>query len=192
VGALLYTALCSHDGYVVDADGSFGWAAPDREVHAHVNDSERAVGTYLLGRRMYEVMRYWEGPDPDDDPDPVLQDYRQMWQAADKVVFSRSLAGVTTERTTLRPAFAVEEVRALVAAADHPVSVGGPTLAGQALAAGLVDEVRLYRFPVLVGGGTAALPAGVRADLELVDLHRFDSGVVLTTHRVRRTQALSG
>jgi dihydrofolate reductase len=170
----------------VDADGRFDWATPDSEVHGHVNDFERGVGTYLLGRRMYEVMRYWGAPDPDADRDPVVRDYRRLWQAADKVVYSRTLRGVGTARTTLRPAWVADEVRAMVAGAAGLVSVGGPTLAARALADDLVDEVRLYRFPVLVGAGTSALPAGLRTALELVDARALAGGVSYTHHRVRR------
>jgi len=192
VGALVLTALCSLDGFVVDADGRFDWAAPDSEVHAHVNDFERGVGTYLLGRRMYEVMRYWGGPDPDADRDPVLRDYRRLWQAADKVVYSRTLRVADTARTTLSPTWVAADVRELVAAADGPVSIGGPTLAARGLADDLVDEVRLYRFPVVVGGGIPALPAGLRATLELVDARQFAGGVAYTHHRVRRAASLDG
>lgn len=186
MGSLVYTALCSLDGYVVDDDGRFEWAAPDSEVHQHVNDAERDVGTYLLGRRMYEVLRYWGGPDPVADKDPVIADYRRVWQAADKVVHSTTLEEVTTPRTELRRRFDVDEVRALLASTPGPVSVGGPTLAAQALAAGLVSELRLYRFPVVVGGGTSALPPRARLSLELVEARTFASGVSYTHHRVRR------
>jgi dihydrofolate reductase len=185
MGRLVFTAICSLDGYVVDADGGFGWAAPDTEVHAHVNDHERRVGTCLLGRRMYEVLRYWGGPDDEADREPVIRDYRRIWQAADKVVYSTTLGAPSTPRTSVERSFDAEAVRRLVQRSTRDVSVGGPTLAAEAFAAGLVDEVRLYRHPVSVGGGTPALPPGRRLDLALLEARTFASGVVFTRHRVR-------
>lgn len=173
MGRLIYSAICSLDGYTVDAGGSFDWAAPDVEVHAFVNDLERDVGTYLYGSRMYEVMRFWQTV---SDNAPVMVDYASVWQAADKVVYSATLAEVSTPRTRLERSFDPDAVSALVANAARDVSVGGATLAATALRAGLVDECHLFLHPVTVGGGTAALPAGVR--LELLDQRRFDSGVV--------------
>ncbi|MCU1674960.1 MAG: deaminase [Frankiales bacterium] len=174
---LTYAAIASLDGYVNDSSGGFGWAAPDDEVHAFVNDLERHVGTYLYGRRMYEVMRYWDGPPSDSDP--VSLDYAGVWQATDKVVYSRTLREVTTPRTQLLSELDLEQVRALAAAGS--VTVGGATLAGQLLLAGVVDEVHLLLHPVTVGGGTPALPGG--AELELVEQRRFDSGVVHLRYR---------
>ena len=184
MGKLVYAAITSLDGYVNDTSGGFDWCAPDDEVHRFVNELERPVGTYLYGRRMYDVMQYWEtaetdGPEADHE-------YAAVWQASDKVVYSRTLAAPTTRRTRLEHDFAPDEVRWLVAAAEHDVSVGGATLAGVALAAGLVDELHLFLNPVLVGGGTRALPDGVRIDLELLAEHRFGNGVVHLHHRVRR------
>ena len=183
---LVFTAICSLDGYVVDADGRFEWAAPDEEVHAHVNEFERGVGTYLLGRRMYDVLTYWGTEDTEADRSAVTRDYRRIWQAADKVVYSTTLGEPSTPRTVLRGEFDAEDVRGLKEQADRPVSIGGPTLAGQALHAGLVDVLRLYRHPVLVGAGTAALPGDIRARLDLEDATKFTSGVVFTQHRVRQ------
>jgi dihydrofolate reductase len=191
VARLVYSAIASLDGYVVDADGSFDWAAPDEEVHAFVNDLERPIGTYLYGRRMYEVMRFWETAPtraapgaPGAAPD-MAADFAELWQAADKVVYSTSLAAVSTARTRLERSFDADAVRKLVAAADRDVTVGGPTLAAAALGAGLVDELHLFLVPTVVGGGTRALPDDVRLDLELVDEHRFASGVVHLHHRPR-------
>ncbi len=186
MGKLVYAAIASLDGYTNDASGGFDWAAPDEEVHQFVNDLERSVGTYLYGRRMYDVMRYWQTADSQPDLSSVEQDYTAVWQAADKVVYSRTLAEATTPRTRVEPVFDPEQVRRLVGAADHDVSIGGATLAGEALAAGLVDEVHLFLNPVVVGGGTRALPDGVRLDLELLAEHRFEGGVVHLQHRVRR------
>jgi dihydrofolate reductase len=179
---LIYTAITSLDGYVADEDGSFGWAAPDEEVHAFVNDLERPIGTYLLGRRMYEVLAVWETM---DDESPIMRDYAEIWRAADKVVFSRSLDGVSTARTRLEREFDAERVRRMKAEAGRDLSIGGPDLAGQAIAAGLVDECHLFLAPVVVGGGTRALPDGVRVDLELLGERRFRGGTVHLHHRVR-------
>jgi len=185
MAALLYSSIASLDGYIADADGNFDWAAPDEEVHAFVNELERAVGTHLYGRRMYETMRYWETAPTGDDEHPVARDYTAIWRAADKIVFSRSLDAVTTARTRLERSFDPELVRDLKSSVDRDLSVGGADLAGQALAAGLVDEYHLFVTPVIVGGGTPSLPAGLRVDVELVDEHRFTGGVVYLRYRVR-------
>ena len=172
---LVYSAIASLDGYVADEDGRFDWATPDEEVHAFVNELERPIGTYLYGRRLYEVMAAWEAVDAEQ---PVLQDYADLWRAADKVVYSRTLETVTTARTRLEREFDAEAVRRLKASAARDLGVGGPALAAQALAAGLVDELHLFLVPHLVGGGKRALPAGVRLPLALLDQRRFASGVV--------------
>jgi len=181
---LTYTAITSLDGYLEDEDGGFGWAAPDEEVHAFVNDLERPVGTYLCGRRLYEVMVVWERPDDFAGDSAVMRDYAAIWQAADKVVYSRTLERADSARTRIERDFDPDTVRALVERADREVSVGGAELAAVALRAGLVGEVRLFLSPVLVGGGKPALPVGVRAGLELVDEHRFTGGVVFLRYRV--------
>jgi dihydrofolate reductase len=189
VARLVYSALTSLDGYVVDAEGHFDWAAPDDEVHAFVNDHERVVGTYLYGRRMYDVMAAWQDLAPDGEPaggHAVSRDFARIWRAADKVVFSRTLDEVRTPRTRLERDFDPKRVRALTAAADRDVSIGGPTLAAEALRAGLVDELHQFLNPVVVGGGTPWLPDGLRLDLELLDERRFRSGVVHLHHRVLR------
>jgi dihydrofolate reductase len=172
---LIYSAIASLDGYVNDADGKFEWAAPDAEVHSFVNDEERPIGTYLYGRRMYEMMAPWETV---DDPAPAMRDFAQIWQAADKIVYSRTLAAPTTPRTTLEREFDPEAVRELKSASERDLSIGGAHLAAQAIRAGLVDECRLYLSPIVVGGGTRALPDGVRWPLALLDERRFANGVV--------------
>lgn len=151
-------------------------------MHAFVNDLERPIGTYLYGRRMYAVMAAWE--DADALSEPVTQDYAQIWQAADKIVFSTTLATVSTARTRLERQFDLDAVRRLKSSAERDLSVGGPNLAGQALKAGLVDELHLFVVPVVVGGGTHALPDDVRLDLALEDERRFGSGVVYLRYRV--------
>jgi dihydrofolate reductase len=185
VGRLLYTAICSLDGYTVDASGSFEWAAPDDEVHSFVNDLVRPVGSFLYGRRMYDVMRFWDSPDVAVSDSATMRDFAVIWQQAEKVVYSATLDAVTTARTRLERAFDPTEVRNLVTAAESDVGVGGPTLAAQALRAGLVDEISLFLVPVVVGGGTPALPSDLRLDLELRDERRFTSGVVHLDYAVR-------
>ena len=180
---LIYSAIASLDGYVADRDGNFDWAAPDAEVHAFVNDLERPIGTYLYGRRMYETMAVWETM---DDPAPEMRDFARLWRAADKVVYSRTLDAVSTPRTRLERELMPAAVRALVAGAARDVTIGGPTLAGAALAAGLVDEIQLFLNPIAVGGGTPALPHDVRVDLKLLDQRRFGNGVVYLSYRVGR------
>jgi dihydrofolate reductase len=177
---LIYSAIASLDGYVADERGNFDWAAPDEEVHAFVNDIEQPIGTYLFGRRMYEVMSVWETL---DDPEPVMQDFARIWRAADKVVYSRALDAVTTARTRLERDFDADAVRQLKAEAASDLTVGGPELAGRAIAAGLVDEIQLFLTPVLVGGGKPAFPEGVRLALELLEERRFGNGVVYLRYR---------
>ena len=181
MGKLIYSTIASLDGYVADASGTFDWAAPDDEVHAFVNDLERPVGTYLYGRRMYEVMAAWETL---DDEEPVMRDFAEIWRAAEKVVYSTTLDAASTARTRIERSFDPDAVRRMKASAERDISVGGPTLAAHAIAAGLVDEYRMFLTPVLVGGGTHAFPADVRIQLELVDERRFASGVVYLRYRV--------
>jgi dihydrofolate reductase len=181
---LVYSAITSLDGYVDDVDGAFDWAMPGPELHAFVNDLERDFGTYLYGRRMYEVMRFWETAGLDEPLPPIEQDYADLWRAADKVVFSRALATVDTARTRLEHDFDPAAVRALVDDAHRDLSVGGPVLAAEALRAGIVDEIHQFAHPVLVGGGTPYLPQGIRVELQLVDTGVLDGGVVHLHHRV--------
>lgn len=176
---LLYSAIASLDGCVEDASGRFDWAEPDEEVHTFVNDLMRGVGTHLYGRGMYETMVFWQDvPDLDGQPEYIRR-FAELWQGADKVVFSRTLQGVSTPRTRLEPAFDADAVRELKRAAAGDLVIGGPTLAAAAIAAGLVDEYHLFLVPVLVGGGKRALPArGARVRLELLDERRFRNGTV--------------
>jgi len=185
MGRLVYTAITSLDGYVADAAGSFEWAAPDAQVHAAVNDLEREVGTHLYGRRMYEVMRVWEtmGDAPDDPA--VIADYARIWRGADKIVYSTTLAATTTPRTRLERSFDPDAVRALKASTARDLSIGGPTLAADAIRAGLVDEWHQFVTPVVVGGGTSWLPGGVTVHLEMLGTRRFDGGVVHLHLRTR-------
>jgi dihydrofolate reductase len=181
----MYSAITSLDGYVNDERGSFEWAAPDEQVHAFVNDLERPIGTYIYGRRMYEVMRVWETMPVDDEP-AVIQDYARIWRATDKVVYSTTLATASTPRTSLERAFDADAVRAMKERADRDLSLGGPHLAASAFRAELVDELHQFVTPVVVGGGTHWLPSDVRIELQLLDEHRFTSGVVYLRYRVAR------
>jgi dihydrofolate reductase len=174
---LIYSAITSLDGYVADEDGSFDWAAPSEEVHAAVNDLERTIGTCLYGRRMYEVMLAWETMDLAGQS-AAIRDYKQIWRAADKIVYSRTLDAPSTARTRIERDFDPDAVRSIKSKADRDISVGGPHLAATAIKAGLVDEYHLFLHPILVGGGTQALPDHVRVALELVEERRFGGGVV--------------
>jgi dihydrofolate reductase len=183
MGRLHYMAICSLDGYINDADGGFAWAEPDPEVHAFVNDLERTIGTYLYGRRMYETMAVWQTIGGPEHP-AVENDYAEVWRAADKIVYSTTLESVSTPRTRLERDLDPQAVQQLKASAGD-LGVGGAELAGHLLRAGLVDDVHHLVHPVVVGGGTRALPDGVRLDLELVDERRFAGGVVYLHHRAR-------
>jgi dihydrofolate reductase len=181
---LIYSTISSLDGYVADEDGNFDWAAPDEEVHTFVNDLERRVGTYLYGRRMYEVMAPWETMDTAEEPS-FIGDYAEIWRAADKIVYSRTLETASSARTRIEREFDPEAVREMKASSDRDISVGGPDLAAQAIKAGLVDEFHLFLTPIVVGGGTRSLPEDVRVKLELLDERRFGNGVVHLHHRTR-------
>jgi dihydrofolate reductase len=179
---LIYSAIASLDGYVADKDRKFGWAEPDEEVHSFVNDLERRVGTHLYGRRMYEVLVAWENLSLADQP-AYIREYAEIWRAADKIVYSRTLESVSSARTRLEREFDAEAVRQLKAEASRDLAVGGPNLAAEAFKAGLVDEVHLTVAPMIVGGGVAALPDDVRLKLELLDERRFGNGMVHLSYR---------
>ena len=182
---LIYTAITSLDGYVADKDGNFDWAEPDEDVHKFVNDLERGIGTHLYGRRLYETMVYWEILPITGQP-PFVQDFARIWQAADKIVYSRTLETVSSARTRIERDFDPETIRQMKAEADRNLSVGGALLAGEAIKAGLVDECHLFLSPVVVGGGKQSLPGGVLLLLELLDERRFANGVVHLHYHTRR------
>jgi dihydrofolate reductase len=181
---LVYSTIASLDGYVADEDGNFDWAAPDEEVHAFVNELERPIGTYLYGRRMYETMVYWETAHTLADQPPFVRDYTELWQAADKVVYSTTLRSTSSERTRIERVFDPAAVRRMKALAGCDLSVGGPGLAAQAIKAGLVDECHLFLAPVVVGAGTHALPGDVPVPLELLGERRFGNGMVHLHYRL--------
>lgn len=181
---LIYSVIASLDGYVADESGNFGWAAPDEEVHAFVNDLERNVGTYLYGRRMYETMVYWETAHAIPNQPRVILDFADMWRQGEKVVYSRTLDRARSERTRIEREFDPESVRRLKASSERDITVGGPHLAAAALRAGLVDELQLIIAPVIVGDGNRALPDHVRIEANLVETHRFESGFVYLEYRL--------
>ncbi len=179
---LIYSMLASLDGYVADEQGDFSWATPDEEVHAFVNELERSVGTMLMGRKMYEVLSAWEDMDLEGEP-PSIAEFKAIWLATDKVVYSGGSPEIRTTRTRLEATFDADAVRSWKTTADRDLSVGGPTLAAHALRAGLVDEIRLFVAPIIVGGGLRALSQGYRTTLELVEERRFASGFVMLAYR---------
>jgi dihydrofolate reductase len=181
---LIYSSIASLDGYVADENGNFDWAAPDDELHAFVNELERPVGTYLYGRRMYDVLVAWETMPTEDQP-AVIRDYAEIWRAADKIVYSTTLGIASSAKTQIERSFDPEVVRQLKTKAARDLSVGGPGLAAQALAEGLVDECHLFVVPVIVGGGTRSLPEGLRLDLELAQERRFKNGTVYVHYRTK-------
>lgn len=183
MGRLIYAAIASLDGYVADEHGRFDWAAPDEEVHLFVNELQRPIGTYLYGRRMYETMVVWETMPTPPGESSAVRDFAEIWRAAEKVVYSTALESASSALTRIERRFDAEAVRQMKRTAARDIAVAGAALAGHALAAGLVDEVQLFLAPMLVGGGTRALPDGVRLELELLDERRFGSGMAYVRYR---------
>jgi dihydrofolate reductase len=182
---LIYSSIMSLDGYVADQNGNFDWAAPDEEVHTYVNDLEPQIGTYLYGRRMYEVMVYWETAHTVTHQPKFVLEFAEIWQAAEKVVYSKTLQAVSSARTRIERDFDPEAVRTMKAAAGRDISVGGPALAAQAMNAGLVDECHLFVAAMIVGGGKRSFPDNLRMTLELLDERRFSNGMVHLHYRTR-------
>lgn len=180
---LIYPALMSLDGFIADQDGNFDWAEPDEEVHRFVNDQERTVGTYLYGRRMYDIMIGWETDPTLAEHSEVMREFAEIWQAAEKIVYSTTLDEVSTKRTRIVREFDPDAVRELKASSDRDIAIAGPTLAEHAISAGLVDEWQMYLSPIVVGAGTPYLPAGVRVPLQLVEQRVFGNGVVYLRYR---------
>jgi dihydrofolate reductase len=182
---LIYSAIASLDGYIEDADGRFDWAMPDEEVHQFANDLERGAGTHLYGRRMYETMMVRE-TDPDLAAEsPLLRDFAEIWQAADKIVYSRTLESVSTRKTRMERNFDPEAIRQLKETAEQELLIGGTELAAHAFRTGLIDEYQLFLTPVIVGGGKPSLPSNVRLELELLEERRFGNCMVFLRYRVK-------
>lgn len=185
MSTLVYSMITSLDGYVSDPQGRFEWGAPDEELHSFVNVQSRAVGTYLLGRRMYETMVFWETAHTLPDAPPFILEFAKLWQGSDKLVFSTQLEGVKAPRTRIERKFDVDAVRRLKSNSPRDLAIAGPHLAAHALRAGLVDELHLYVAPAVVGGGNRLLPDDLRLELELTDERRFGNGVVFLRYAVR-------
>ncbi len=186
---LIYSAISSLDGYIEDADGNFDWAMPDEEVHRFINNLERAAGTYLFGRRMYETMMVWE-TDPNLAADsPLTRDFAEIWQAANKIVYSRTLEAVSTRKTQIERNFDPKAIRQLKETTEHDILIGGPNLAAHAFRSGLIDECHLFLTPIIVGGGKPSLPDNVRLELELMEERRFGNGMVFLRYRVGQERA---
>ena len=183
---LIYSAISSLDGYIEDMNGQFDWAAPDEEVHRFINNLERSAGTHLYGRRMYEALMVWETDPNLAAESPLLRDFAEIWQAADKIVYSRTLEAVSTRKTHIERDFNPTAIRQLKETVEHEILIGGPELAAHAFRSGLIDECHLFLMPIIVGGGKPALPDHVRLELELVEERRFGSGVVFLRYRIRQ------
>jgi dihydrofolate reductase len=186
---LIYSAISSLDGYIEDPDGQFDWAAPDEEVHGFINNLERTAGTHLYGRRMYEMLMVWETDPNLAAESPLLRDFAEIWQAADKIVYSRTLETVSTRKTQLERIFSPEAIRRLKETVEQDILIGGPELAAHAFRAGLIDECQLFLIPMIVGGGKSALPDNVRLELELLEERRFGGGVVYLRYRTKQAGA---
>lgn len=186
---LIYSAITSLDGYIEDSNGKFDWAAPDEEAHKYFNDLERTAGTHLYGRRMYETMMVWETDPALAAASPIYRDFAEIWQAADKIVYSRTLEAVSTRRTRIERDFNPEAIRQLKATADHDILIGGPDLAAHAFRAGLIDECHLFLVPIMLGGGKKSLPDNVCLELNLLEERRFGNGMVHLRYQVRHGRA---
>lgn len=186
---LIYSAISSLDGYIEDMNGQFDWAAPDEEVHSFINNLERSAGTHVYGRRMYETLMVWETDPNLAAESPLLRDFAEIWQAADKIVYSKTLQAVSTRKTQIERNFKPAVIRQLKAAVEQDILIGGPELAAHAFRAGLIDECHLFLTPIIVGGGKPALPGNFRLELELLEQRRFGSGVVYLRYRTRQGSA---
>lgn len=186
---LIYTTNSSLDGYIEDRDGKFDWTAPDEEYFTFISNLVRGAGTYLYGRRLYESMRVWETDPNYAAGSPLTRDFAEIWQAANKIVYSTTLETVSTRRTQLERSFDPEAVRQFKEVVEQDILIGGAELAAHAFRSGLIDECHLFLMPIIVGGGKQSLPDNVRLELELLDERRFGSGVVFLRYRTRQGRA---
>lgn len=182
---LIYLMNTSLDAYVADEHGSFSWIVPDEEWIGCINELCSSCGTFLYGRRMYEAMVYWETEYAAHNHQHFHLDFARHWQAADKIVYSKTLPEPRSARTRIERQFDADAVRDIKVNAARDMTIQGPELAAQALRAGLVDEIQIFVLPVIVGGGKRLLPDGLRLSLELVAERAFRSGVVALRYTVR-------
>ncbi|HLY26605.1 MAG TPA: dihydrofolate reductase family protein [Aggregatilineales bacterium] len=182
---LIYFMPASLDGFIAGETDNMDWSVPDEEVSAFINDLERPFGTYLYGRKIYETMTVWETPDVIPGLTPPMMEFARIWQAADKIVYSKSLETVSTPKTRLEREFEPQAVRDLKAQLPHDIAVAGPNLAAQAIRAGLVDEYHLLVIPMMLGGGKRILPSNVGVKLDLLDERRVGNGWVYLRYRTR-------
>ncbi len=182
---LIYSMIQSLDGYIEDAQGRFGWGAPDDEVHSYINELTSSLGTHLYGRRLYDRMVSWETAHLIPNQPPAALDWARQWQLADKVVYSKTLAEPRTARTRIEREFDPAAIRKLKASSHRDLSVAGPGLAARAIGAGLVDEFQLIVCPVVVGGGKRFFPSGVQLVLDLLEERRFRNGVIVLRFAVK-------
>lgn len=186
---LIYTANSSLDGYIEDRDGKFDWTAPDDEYFRFISNLVREAGTYLYGRRMYETMMVWETDPNLAAESPLRLDFAEIWQAANKIVYSKTLDRVSTRKTQLERSFDPEAIRQLKEAVERDILIGGAELAAHAFRSGLVDECHLFLLPIIVGGGKPCLPNNIQLDLDLLEERRFVSGTVFLRYRTRQGRA---
>jgi dihydrofolate reductase len=186
---LIYTTNMSLDGYTEDRDGKFDWTDPSEEVFRFITNLIRADGTHLYGRRMYETMMVWETDSNLAGQSPLMRDFAQVWQAADKIVYSRTLEAVSTRKTTIERDFDPDSIRRLKESVEQDIHIGGAELAAQAFRSGLIDECHLFITPIIVGGGKPALPDNVQLDLELLDERRFGNGAVFLRYRTSQARS---
>ena len=182
---LIYFIPASLDGFIAGENDDLDWVAPDEEVSAFINDLHRPIGTYLYGRKNYETMKGWQTPEVIPGLTPAMMDFAPIWQAADKIVYSKSLETISTPKTRLEREFEPQTVRDLKAQLPHDISVAGPNLAAQAIRAGLVDEYQLLVIPMILGGGKRVLPSNVGVKLDLLDERRVGNGWVYLRYRTR-------
>jgi dihydrofolate reductase len=187
---LIYIANMSLDGYTEDKDGKFDWTEPSEELFKFITNLVRATRTHLYGRRMYETMMVWETDPNLAAESPLMRDFAEIWQAANKIVYSRTLETISTRKTQLEQRFDPEAIRQLKAAGGHDMLIGGPELAAHAFRAGLIDECHLFLIPILLGGGKSALPDNMRLELELLAERRFRNGTVFLRYRTRQGRAI--
>lgn len=186
---LIYIANTSLDGYTEDMEGKFDWSTPDDEGFSFITDLVRAAGTHIYGRRMYQTMMVWETDPALAAESPLMRDFAELWQAADKIVYSQTLETVSTRRTKIERSFDPEAIRQLKKAVQQDILIGGPELTAHAFRSGLVDECHLFIAPVILGGGKPSLPDNVRLELELLEERRFGNGVVYLGYRTRQDRS---